>query len=238
MSLADPHCHTTASDGMVEPADLVRGALERGLRLIAVCDHDTMAKAAEVGDRGEAAGLAVIRGEEVTTRWPAQTHVVGWFLERPVRSGMSLEDTVSAIHDQGGLVVIPHPFMPTYFASCQPDMLARLIERHPVDGIEVEHSSPMSAGRRRRLADFYNANRERLGAAVGASDSHFGVHDLGQVLTEFEGETAEDFRQAVLARRTQPRRGRPASVPKSLALRQQWRSLVELPVLRATRRLA
>ena len=237
MSLADPHCHTTASDGMVEPAELVSGALERGLRLIAVCDHDTMAKAAEVRDRGEAAGLAVVCGEEVTTRWPAQTHVVGWFLERPVRSGMSLEDTVDAIHDQAGLAIIPHPFMPTYFAYCQPGMLARLIERHHVDGIEVEHSSPTSAGRRRLLADFYNANRERLGAAIGASDSHFGGHDLGQVLTEFEGGSAEDFRRAVLERRTQPRRGRPASVPRGLALRQQWQSLVVLPLRRVSRQL-
>jgi predicted metal-dependent phosphoesterase TrpH len=237
MSLADPHCHTTASDGMVEPADLVSGALERGLRLIAVCDHDTMAKAAEVRARGEAAGLAVVCGEEVTTRWPAQTHVVGWFLERPVRSGMSLEDTVDAIHEQGGLAVIPHPFMPTYFASCQPRMLARLIERHPVDGIEVEHSSPTSAARRRLLADFYNANRERLGAAIGASDSHFGRHDLGQVLTEFDGDSAEDFRHAVLERGTVPRRGRPATVPRGLALRQQWQSLAVLPVRRLTGQL-
>lgn len=236
-SLADPHCHTTASDGMVGPAELVAGALQAGLRLIAVCDHDTMASAAEVRSRGEEAGLAVICGQEVTTRWPAQTHVMGWFLERPVRSGMTREDTVDAIHDQGGLAIIPHPFMPTYFASCQPDMLARLIERHPVDGIELEHSSPITAGRRRQLADFYNANRDRLGAAIGASDSHFGGHDLGQVLTEFEGTSAEDFRRAVRERRTTPRRGRPAGVPRELALRQQWRSLVVLPAKRVTGRL-
>jgi predicted metal-dependent phosphoesterase TrpH len=237
MSLADPHCHTTASDGMVRPAELVRGALERGLRLIAVCDHDTMASAAEVRACGEAEGLAVVCGEEITTRWPAQTHVMGWFLDRPVRSGMSLEDTVDAIHDQGGLAIIPHPFMPTYFASCQPGMLARLIERHRVDGIEVAHSSPTTNGRRRLLGEFYNANRERLGAAIGASDSHFGRHDIGQVLTEFEGESAEDFRRAVLERRTLPRVGRPASVPLSAALRQQWRSLVLLPVRRLTGQL-
>ncbi len=237
MSLADPHCHTTASDGMVEPAELVRAALERDLRLIAVCDHDTMASAAEVRARGEAAGLAVVCGEEITTRWPAQTHVVGWFLERPVRSGMTLEDTVDAIHDQGGLAIIPHPFMPTYFASCQPGMLARLIERHPVDGVEVEHPSPTSARRRRLLAQFYDANRERLGAAVGASDSHFGRHDLGQALTEFEGDTVEDFRRAVLERRTVARRVRSASVPLGIALRQQWRSLVVLPARRLGRQL-
>jgi predicted metal-dependent phosphoesterase TrpH len=182
--------------------------------------------------RGEAAGLAVVCGQEVTTRWPAQTHVLGWFLDRPVRSGMSLEDTVAAIHDQGGLAVVPHPFMPTYFASCQPWMLARLIEKHPVEGVELLHPSPVTAGRHRRLADFYNANRERLGAAIGASDSHFGRHDLGQALTEFEGTTAADFRSAVLARRTTPRQGRPRSVPAGLALRQQWSSLVQLPLKR------
>jgi predicted metal-dependent phosphoesterase TrpH len=237
MSLADPHCHTTASDGMVEPAELVAAAVARGLRLIAVCDHDTMAKAAEVRARGEEAGLAVVCGQELTTRWPAQTHVVGWFLERPVRSGLSLEDTVDAIHDQGGLVVIPHPFMPTYFASCQPGMLARLIERRPIDGIELLHSSPTSASRQRRLADFYNANRERLGAAIGASDSHFGGHDMGQVLTEFEGTTAADFRRAVEQRRTTPRSGHPAEVPAGLRLRQQWRSLAVLPARRLTGRL-
>ncbi len=236
-SLADPHCHTTASDGMVDAAGLVAGAVERGLRLIAVCDHDTMGSAAEVQARGEDVGLAVVPGQEVTTRWPAQTHVVGWFLERPVRAGMSLEDTVDAIHEQGGLAIIPHPFMPTYFASCQPGMLARLIERHPVDGIELEHSAPTSTGRRRLLVEFFDANRERLGAAIGASDSHFGGYDLGQVLTEFDGETVEDFRNAVLARRTLPRRGRPASVPRAVALRQQWRSLAVLPARRLAGRL-
>ena len=60
---------------------------------------------------------------------------MGWFLEKPVKRGMSLEDTVDAIHDQGGLVIIPHPFMPVYFGSIQPYMLRRLIEHHPVDGI-------------------------------------------------------------------------------------------------------
>ena len=232
MSLADPHCHTDASDGMATPAELVQGALIAGIDLIAVTDHDTMARVAEVVDRGQAAGLAVIPGEEITTAWPAQTHVVGWFLERPVRSGMALVDTVRGIHDQGGLAVIPHPFMPTYFASCQPGMLSRLLESETLDAIEVMHTSPTGARRRQALADFYTAHADRLGAAIGASDSHFGVHDLGGALTEFEGRTAADFRAAVLARTTRAVTGRPRQVPASLALRQQWRSLVELPLRR------
>jgi predicted metal-dependent phosphoesterase TrpH len=222
---------------MVDPARLVADAVAAGLDLIAITDHDTMANAEEVASRGEAAGLAVVRGQEITTRWPAQTHVLGWFLERPVKSGMSLEETVAAIQDQGGLAVIPHPFMPTYFASCQPAALARLIAERPVDGLEVMHTAPISGARRRALQAFYEANQDRLGAALGASDCHFGRHDLGVAVTEFPGRTIKDFRSAVLERRTRPLYGRRSTVPAGLRLRQQWRSLAQLPFRRLTGQL-
>jgi predicted metal-dependent phosphoesterase TrpH len=227
--IADPHCHTLASDGMVSPAELVQAAVAAHLDLIAVTDHDTMASVKEAQSRGDSAGIVVVAGQEITTRWPAQTHVMGWFLEKPVQRGMSIEDTVIAIHDQGGLAILPHPFMPTYFASIQPDMLRRLIEQQSVDGIELVFTAPIGAHRRKALDDFYAQNRERLGAAVGGSDCHFGAHDLGLVVTRYEG----DFRTAVMERITSPQRVRTAGpAPAGLALRQQWRSLVELPLRR------
>jgi predicted metal-dependent phosphoesterase TrpH len=226
--IADPHCHTLASDGMVTPEELVDAAVKAGLDLIAITDHDTMAAV-----WGEHDGVTVIRGEEITTRWPAQTHVVGWFLEKPVRGGMSIEDTVAAIHDQGGLAMIPHPFMPTYFGSVQPSMLRRLIEKHAVDAIEMMSTVPMGRRRREELNDFYAQNRERLGAAVGASDCHFGAYDIGVIVTRYEG----DFRTAIVRRTTRPERVRARRVPAGVALRQQWRSLVELPLRRVTGQL-
>ena len=229
MPLADPHCHTLASDGMVTPAELVAAAVRAGLDLIAITDHDTMANARDVYERGEAAGITVVMGQEVTTKWPAQTHILGWFLQKPIKRSMSVADTVAAIHDQGGLVVIPHPFMPVYFGSIQPGMLRRLIEKEPVDGIEVLYTAPAGARRRRLLDEFIRANRERVGADIGASDCHFGFHDIGQVVTAYEG----DFRTAILDRKTTPRRGRSVrSVPRELSLRQQWRALVDLPLRR------
>src|ERR1700704_1346019 len=206
MPLADPHCHTSASDGMVTPAELVDAAVKARVDLIAVTDHDTMASVKEVQQRGEAAGLSVVAGQEITTKWPAQTHVVGWFLEKPIARGMSLEDTVAAIHDQGGLAIIPHPFMPVYFGSIQPGMLRRLLERHHVDGIEMMFTVPIGARRRRQLDEFYDRNRDRLGAAIGGSDCHFGAHDIGRVLTAYEG----DFRTAIKLRATRPQTGRQA----------------------------
>jgi hypothetical protein len=234
MSLADPHCHTIASDGMVTPGELVDAAVNAHLDLIAVTDHDTMASVKEVQERGLGVGLSVVAGQEITTKGPAQTHVVGWFLEKPVKRGMSLEDTVAAIHDQGALAIIPHPFMPVYFGSIQPGMLRRLLERHHVDGIEMMFTVPIGARRRRQLDQFYARNRERLGAPIGGSDCHFGAHDIGRVVTAYEG----DFRTAVKLRTTQPQAGRQAGrVPIGLALRQQWTSLVRLPLKRRSGQL-
>jgi len=154
---------------------------------------------------------------------------MGWFLEKPVKRGMSLEDTVAAIHDQGGLAIIPHPFMPVYFGSIQPYMLRRLLEHHHVDGIEMMFTVPTGARRRRLLDEFYARNTERLGAAIGGSDCHFGARDIGQVLTAYDGE----FRTAIEQRATRPQAGRRRDrLPVGMVVRQQWRSMVELPVRR------
>ena len=215
---------------MVTPAELVDAAVQARLDLIAVTDHDTMDSVKEAQVLGESAGIAVIAGQEITTRWPAQTHMLAWFLEKPVKRGMSLEDTVAAIHDQDALVIVPHPFMPVYFGSIQPDMLRRLIERHSVDGIEMGFTVPIGARRRKQLEDFFALNRERLGAAIGGSDCHFGAHDIASVVTRYEG----DFRTAVESRITSPERLRHAGrAPLGMALRQQWRALVDLPLRRA-----
>jgi hypothetical protein len=214
---------------MVTPAQLVEAARSAKLDLIAVTDHDTMESVKETQARGEEAGVIVVAGQEVTTRPPAQTHILGWFLERPIKRGMSIEDAVDAIHAQGGLVIVPHPFMPVYFGSIQPGMLRRLLERRRVDGIEMVATVPIGKVRRRQLEEFYAANRDRLGAAIGASDCHFGADDIAQAVTDYEG----DFRTAVLDRKTTPRRIKThRSVPGSMVVRQQWRALVELPLRR------
>jgi len=232
--IADPHCHTLSSDGMVTPAELVKAAAEAHLDLIAVTDHDTMAAVKAAQAAGEDAGLTVVAGQEITTSWPAQTHIIGWFLEKPVRRGMSLEDTVDAIHAQGALAIVPHPFMPVYFGSIQPGMLRRLLDKHRVDGIEMVFTVPIGARRRRALDSFYAANRDRLGAPIGGSDCHFGAHDIASAVTEFEG----DFKTAVREGRTSPRRLRHAGrAPADIALRQQWRSMVALPLRRIRGRL-
>ena len=237
--MAEVHAHTRASDGMVEPEDLVRAAAAIGLRVVCVTDHDTIPDLSAATGLGGQLGVDVVRGEEVTASFPPGIHIVGLFIERPVRMHMSVEDTVDAIRDQGGLVVLAHPFMPTWFASISTRRARQLLETHAVDGIEIRHTAPVLPGAWKVMDEFYAQHRERIGAAVGAGDSHFGAHDLGRVVTVFPGNTAADLRRAIEQRTTSPlvHAAAPTPPPLSMRLAQQYRSMLWLPQQRRTGRV-
>src|SRR6202171_2018929 len=105
---AEVHAHTLASDGMVSAEELVGAAAAIGVNVVCVTDHDTMTDLGRATELGARLGVDVVRGEEVTTTFPPGIHIVGLFLEHQVRMHMSVEDTVHAIHDAGGLAVIAH----------------------------------------------------------------------------------------------------------------------------------
>jgi predicted metal-dependent phosphoesterase TrpH len=78
----DLHTHSTASDGLYTPTELVKHASEAGLSIIALTDHDTTNGLAEALSAGEARHLEVIPGIEINTDIPGtEVHVLGYFLE-------------------------------------------------------------------------------------------------------------------------------------------------------------
>jgi len=80
--LIDLHLHTTASDGRCEPAELVRRALEAGIRVLSVTDHDTVAALAQVAERAGASGLEAVPGIEITAvSGERDVHVLGYFFD-------------------------------------------------------------------------------------------------------------------------------------------------------------
>jgi predicted metal-dependent phosphoesterase TrpH/glycosyltransferase involved in cell wall biosynthesis len=107
--LCDLHTHTSWShDCLVEPAELVDHAEREGLGAIAVTDHNAFGGALEAVEHARDGSLTVIPGEEIKTA--GQGEVIGLFLEEEIPRGLSFEDTIAAIRDQGGLVYLPHPF--------------------------------------------------------------------------------------------------------------------------------
>jgi hypothetical protein len=238
LSAAEVHAHTRASDGMVTPVELVRAAAAAGLQVVCVTDHDTIPDLAEALDAGAALGVEVVRGEEVTCVFPPGTHIVGLFIDMQIRMHMSVEDTVDAIRDQGGLAIVAHPFMPTYFASMSQRRLERLLDTRTVDGIELRHTAPVLPGTWKRLDEYYAAHRGPLGAALGAGDSHFGAADIGRVVTVFEGAGAAGLRSSLERRTTSPLNGiRPYPPGLRARLAQQQRSMIWLSHQRRTGRV-
>ncbi len=65
----DLHTHSRISDGTQAPADLVRAAAAAGLDVVALTDHDITAGWDEAAVAAEAAGIALVRGIEISTRF-------------------------------------------------------------------------------------------------------------------------------------------------------------------------
>ena len=98
----DLHVHSRRSlDGVMTLDEIVSLARARGLDGAAVCDHDlALTEAPEYG------GFLLIPGIEVSTQFG---HLLGLFLTGPVETRDFFE-AAEAIHSQGGLAVLAHPF--------------------------------------------------------------------------------------------------------------------------------
>ncbi len=66
---ADMHCHSTVSDGLLAPADLVRRAQGNGVELLALTDHDELGGLAKARAVADEVALRFIDGVEISISW-------------------------------------------------------------------------------------------------------------------------------------------------------------------------
>ena len=84
--MIDLHLHTTASDGLLSPDDLVARVAEAGVTVMAVTDHDTVAGLDRADTAARARGIRLIPGIEITAVEDARdVHVLGYFFDRAHR---------------------------------------------------------------------------------------------------------------------------------------------------------
>lgn len=79
---ADLHCHSTFSDGVDAPAKLVGYAVEAGLSVLALSDHDALHGLPEFEAAAKGTGLVTVAASELSTRCNGDdVHVLGLFLD-------------------------------------------------------------------------------------------------------------------------------------------------------------
>lgn len=74
----DLHCHSTVSDGVLAPRELVRRAAEKGVDALALTDHDHLGGLDEARAAARESGMRFIDGVEISVTWRGTTvHIVG-----------------------------------------------------------------------------------------------------------------------------------------------------------------
>jgi predicted metal-dependent phosphoesterase TrpH len=174
LAFADFHVHTRFSrDSLLGEDRFIRLALERGLTHVAITNHNNVEGAVAVRERVAAQGLEdrlhIILGEEVSS---ADGEIVGIYLTETIPPRLSADETADAIHAQGGLVSIPHPYDPFRRSHIREAPLLRLAEAGKIDAIEV-FNSRVTFARHNEEAALLAA---RFGIpGIACSDAHSGL---------------------------------------------------------------
>lgn len=179
MIKADLHIHTSYSfDCVSKLQDIIARCLKTGINCIAVADHGTVEGALKMQ---KIAPFKVIAAEEIMTR---DGEVMGMFLKKTIPNKISLNEAISRIREQNGLVCIPHPFDRPNRHGLGRKMLEQI--KDEIDIVEIFNARsplPRFSSSARAFAAKYDK------CASAGSDAHT-LREIGATyieMPEFEG---------------------------------------------------
>ena len=198
-SAADIHIHTSISDGLASPAAVVEWVSENtDLSVIAITDHNAVEGALEAAELAKGLPLEVIVGQEIDT---ISGHIIGLWASERIEPGGTAQETVDAIHAQGGIAVVAHPFAPRWWAKhglCRGD--ANVYDCVNFDAFEISNSTPLIFHANWLARRYMRDHGDRL-AVTGGSDAHI-LSAIGASRTVFPGKSAAELRLAIEDRTT------------------------------------
>ena len=186
----DLHIHSKySSDGVLDPEKIVKIAIKRGLNGVAITDHNTI-KGGLKAKKYENEDFKVIAGSEISTE---RGEIIGLFLEEEIKS-KDVQDVISEIKEQNGIIVIPHPFDELRHSAFHPTEE----DEKFIDCIEGFNSRCVFQKYNERAVEF--GTKHRLAITAG-SDAHF-ANEIGTagIITTTE---TEDIREALIKNEVQ-----------------------------------
>jgi predicted metal-dependent phosphoesterase TrpH len=199
----DLHNHSTSSDGLLSPTELIELASRTGVDAIALTDHDTTAGLAEAAEAARAAGIGFVPGVEVSVTWGETVlHVVGLLLDpasAELRQGLdSIRSGRLGRAKRIGEALARLGFENTFDAALalakDERMLSRthfarhLVERGAVRDIQAAFDKYLAKGKpayvSHRWAELENAVRWIRSSGGTAVLAHPGRYDLKPMMRE------------------------------------------------------
>lgn len=199
MIRVDCHSHTLYSpDSRASLEEIIEACRRAGIGCLCVTDHNRVEGAFELLRR---APFKVVVGEEITT---TRGDIIGLFLRELVPPGLTPAAAAAAVHEQGGLVCVPHPFDRFRDSRLAPSALTEIAPM--VDLVEVFNArTTLGLDDARALAWARAAGKGQ----VVCSDAHSGS-ELGAAYLEMEDfEGPQAFLAALPSARPVTRRSSP-----------------------------
>lgn len=177
------HVHTVYSqDSEIELLELLRYARKIGIG-IAITDHNRIKGAVHAVKLGKSLGVFVVPGIEVSTK---TGHILGYNVDTEIKQGLSVEETIEKIRENGGFVIVPHPYRMI-------SGIGEAVKRVYCDAIEVQNSrNSVGANRKARLV----AEKRKKGFSAG-SDAH-AMHEVGTSYVSANASNVEDLLEQIL----------------------------------------
>lgn len=203
----DLHLHTSASfDCLSAPERVLARALERGLNRIAITDHNELRVALAMKERHPE---RIVVGEEVKTA--EGVDVIGYFLTEVIPKGTPARETCTRIHEQGGVVYVPHPFAAGKGGGGR--ILEEIVDL--VDAVEGFNGRLHDQSLNERAVAWGRAHDKPLGAG---SDAHT-LDEVGRTYVEMPAFT-DDAASFLAALRAGTLHG--AEAPRRVHLASTW----------------
>ena len=86
----DLHVHTDASDGQYPPAQVVALAMEKGVTLLAITDHDTLDGLKKAREQARKEGIDILPGVEISAGGDNEVHILGYGIHEGMKRLMAL----------------------------------------------------------------------------------------------------------------------------------------------------